>query len=46
MLNLFENEDYSELISSLRDIAIKMNIDQEREFQVNRLLDNVNKSPK
>lgn len=44
MLNSFENEDYGQLISSLREIAMKYLNTQEKELQCNNLLDAVEKS--
>lgn len=46
MLSSFGNEDYNELINSLRDLAITKNDNQEREreSQLNQLIDNIDKS--
>ena len=44
MLSSFENEDYSELINSLSDIATEMNNNQEMEFQLNQLIESIDKS--
>jgi diguanylate cyclase (GGDEF)-like protein/PAS domain S-box-containing protein len=46
MLNSFDNEDYNELINSLRDLAIKKNDNQkrEREAQLNQLINIIDKS--
>lgn len=46
MLNSFDNEDYNELINSLRDLAIKKNDNQkkEREAQLNQLINIIDKT--
>ncbi|WML55094.1 diguanylate cyclase [Neobacillus sp. PS3-12] len=46
MLNSFDNEDYNELINSLRDLAIKKNDNQkrEREVQLNQLINIIDKT--
>ena len=44
MLSFFENQEYNELIVSLRDFSMKMNGNENWESEYNELLDQINRT--